>query len=74
MSDKKKDKVKVIRTHHAIERSLDLHPAVPFVGVSFDDSNDSRPHKVTHKVRIRPALLGDEHSNLTEFKMEILED
>jgi hypothetical protein len=48
-----------------------LHPSVPFVDVASED-DDSGPPKVSLKVRIDPAS-GDERSNLTEIKMEMLE-
>jgi hypothetical protein len=63
--------IKVVGTRRAGEKFPDLHPSVPFVDVSSDD-DDSGPPKVTLKVRIDPAL-GDERSNLTEIKMEMLE-
>ena len=64
--------VKVTGTCCAGEKFPDLHLVVPFVDVASED-DDSRPPKVTLKVRIDPAL-GDERSNLTKIKMEILED
>jgi hypothetical protein len=63
--------IKVVGTRHASEKFPDLHLSVPFVDVSSDD-DDSGPPKVSLKVRIDPAL-GDERSNLTEIKMEMLE-
>jgi hypothetical protein len=54
---------KVTGTHWcSSEKFPDLHPMVPFVDVMLDD-DDSRPPKITLKVRIDPSL-GDEHSNL----------
>jgi hypothetical protein len=64
--------VKVTGTHCAGEKFLDLHPLVPFVDVT-SEGDDSGPPKVSLKVRIHPTL-GDDCSNLTEIKMEMLED
>jgi hypothetical protein len=64
--------VKVTGTRCAGKKFLDLDPVVPFVeAVASDD--DSGPPKVTLKVRIDPAGR-DECSNLSEIKMEMLED
>jgi hypothetical protein len=63
--------LKVVGTRRTGEKFPDLHPSVPFIDVSSDD-DDSGPFKVSLKVRIDPAL-GDECSNLTEIKMEMLE-
>jgi hypothetical protein len=68
MSAKQDKKVKVTGTPHTGEKIL----AVPLINVTSND-DDSGPPKVTLKVWIDPAL-GDERSNLTEIKMEMLED
>lgn len=64
--------IKVVGTRRAGEKFSDLHPTLSFVDVSSED-DDSKPPMVSSKVRIDPAL-GDDHSNLTENKMEMLED
>jgi hypothetical protein len=63
--------VKVTGTRRAGKKFPDLHPSVPFVDVTSKD-DDSGPPKVSLKVRIDPAS-GDECSNLTKIKMEMLE-
>ena len=66
------DEVKVTGTRRAGEKFPDLDPVVPFVeAVAADD--DSGVPKVALKVRIDPSK-GDERSNLTEIKMDMLED
>jgi hypothetical protein len=51
---------------------MDLHPVVPFVDVTSED-DDSGPPKVSLKISIGLAL-GNDRSNLTKIKMEMLED
>jgi hypothetical protein len=72
MSDKSvSSEVQVAGTRRAGEKFPDLHPVVPFVE-NVPDDDDTRP-QVTLKVWIDPAL-GDERSNLTEIKMDMLKD
>jgi hypothetical protein len=74
MSDKNVSSgVQVTGICHAGEKFPDLHPVVPFIQIVPDDDENGPNKQVTLKVRIDP-FLGDDWSNLTEIKMDMVED
>ncbi len=63
--------VKVVGTRRPGEKFPDLDPVVPFVEIP-PASDEAGVSKVSLRVRIDPAK-GDERSNLSEIKMDMLE-
>ena len=70
-SDKNQEDLKVLGTRRPGEKHPDLDPAVPFVEVP-PASDEAGPAQVALRVRIDPTK-GDERSNLTEMKLDMLE-
>jgi hypothetical protein len=70
--DKGHEELKVIGTRRPGEKHHDLDPVVPFVEEPLA-SDEAGVAKVSLRVRIDPTK-GDERSNLTEMKMDVLEN